>query len=373
MLKFLHLALVFLLFTTTFAQKKKNNNSLVFPYLVLNEVVALDTSYFNGYSYAKEFYSQSYRKAVLTDNFDLHSLLIKKMTNPDFTVYEDYSPYKGTYLERYDELFVKADISKILSDLGGRSDTILLNNEDGELVETVVNKPVDTVGLKAIMFFDKWLFNEEEFRLTKTVLGFCPIRKYQRPDDDDEYGSWLFRKAGWLVFPELRKGKLRRLEKRMKFLGHFEYEFSIDNKLLFNKDDENALYLEEMDSPNWNSYARQNFRNVLIIRALSGKSKVVDHATKQPLNQQQIKAKLGFRVEEVILVDPETMEEKTMEIETGIYKEDIKSVLFFEDWYIDLETMRIKKIVKAIAPVRYYIFDGVIPKKEVAFVIYLNE
>ena len=369
MLRFFNLFTILFLFTGLFAQKKKNNNSLLFPDLIVSEVVALDTGYFTGYSYAKKFYGQILQKVNLTDKFDLSTLLVKKMTNQGFLIYQDYSPYKDIYLERYDEVFVKADIAKVLRDLGGKSDTILLNNEKGELVETVVNKPIDTSEVQALLFFDKWLFNKDEFILTKTVLGFCPIRKYRSPYTDDQ---WLFRKTDWFVFPELKKGKLRRLEKRMKYLGHFEYEFSIESKQLFGNDDENALLLEELDSPNWNSYARQSLRNALINRALSGKSKVVDYDTKKILVKDQIKANLGYEITEVSYVDPETMVEETMEVETGIYKEDIKSVIFFEDWYIDLETMRIKKVVKALAPVRFYLYDGDVPKKKVAFIIYLN-
>ncbi len=370
MLKYLNLILLILSFSSVFAQKKKQVNSLIFPDLVLSDVIAIDTNYFNGYSYAKEFYSQAIKKAELTNKFNFRAQLVKKMTNVAFTVYEDYSPYGNAYFERYDELFVKADISKILDNLGGRSDTIMLNNEKGELVNSVVNQPVDTAGLKALLFFDKWIFNENEFQLTKTVLGFCPVRRYEREYDD--LRQWLYKKTAWFVFPELKKGKLKRVEKRMEFLGHFEYEFSIENKLLFNKDDENALFLEELDAPNWNSFARQRFRNMLIDRALSGKSKVVNYKTKEPLNNQQIKAKLGYETTEMVYVDPETAQEKTIMAETEIYREDIKSVIFFEDWYFDLETMRIKKVVKAIAPIRFYMYDGVVPKKDVAFIIYLN-
>jgi hypothetical protein len=370
MQKYLYLTLLILSLSSVFAQNKKQTNSLIFSDLVVSEVIAIDTNYFNGYSYAKEFYSQSIKRAELTNKFKFSALLVNKMTDLGFTVYEDYSPYGNAYFERYAELFVKANISQILDNLGGRSDTIMLNNEKGELAESVVNQPVDTASLKALLFFDKWIFDKDDFQLTKTVLGFCPIRRYER--DYDDLRQWLYRKTAWFVFPELKRRKQKRVEKRMEFLGHFEYEFSIENKLLFNKDDENALYLEELDAPNWNSYARQQFRNSLINRALSGKSKVVDFKTKEPLNQQQAKAKLGYEVVEMVLVDPETAEEKTIMTETGIYKEDIKSVIFFEDWYIDLETMRIKKVVKAIAPVRFYIYDGVIPKKEVAFIIYMN-
>ncbi len=370
MLKYLKLILLILSLSSAFAQNNKLTNSLFFPTLVLSDVIAIDTNYFNGYSYAKEFYSQAINKNELTNEFNFNSLLIKKMTDLDFTVYEDYSPYGKAYFERYDELFVKADISKILDNLGGRSDTIMLNNEKGELVKSVVNQPIDTVDIKALLFFDKWFFNEKEFQLTKTVLGFCPIRRYEREYDD--LRQWLYKKTAWFVFPELRKGKLKRLQKRMEFLGHFEYEFSVENKLLFGKDDENALYLEELDAPNWNSFSRQRFRSLLIDRALSGKSKVVNYKTNEPLNQQQIKAQLGYEITKMVYVDPETAKEKTVMSETGIYKEDIKSVIFYEDWYIDIETMRIKKVVKAIAPVRFYLDDGVIPKKEVAFIVYMN-
>lgn len=352
--------------------QKKNSNALIFPNLVISDVVPLDADYFNGYGYASSFYSQAVIKTKLSKKLNLSALMVKKMTNHGFTVYEDFSPYKNAYLDRYDELFIKADMEKILKDLGGKSDTLVLIDKNGKDKKSVVNQPIDTSQLQALLFFDKWFFDKEKFQLTKTVLGYCPVRKYQAPSDDFGEDKWFYRKTEWFVFPELKKGKLKRLGKRMKFLGHFQYEFSIENKTLFGKDDENALYLEELDAPNWNSFARQIFRNLLINRALSGKSKVVDYYTNNALNLDEIKENLGYGVQKVVVIDPETGQEKEIEMETNIYKEDIKSLIFFEDWYIDTKTMRIKKYVKAIAPVRFYPTEGDEWKKKIAFTIFFD-
>jgi len=369
MLRSVQIALMIFLLTPIFAQKK-GQNSLQFPDLVVSDVIAIDTSYFSGYSYAKVFYSQNIEKNDISKEFNLSSILVKKMTNPNFRTYQDYSPYGGVFFDRYDEIFVKADVAKVIEDLGGKSDTVTLYNDAGDLVKSVVNQPLDTNELKGLLFFDKWFFDEEEFKFTKEVLAYCPVRRYENTFGMEE--SWYYRKIAWFVFPKMKRRKLKKLEKRMDYLGRFEYEFSVENKLLFGKDDENALYQEEIDSPNWNSFARQNIRNIVINRALSGKSKVVDYQTGNLLSFEQIRKNLGYEVKDMIYVNPETGEEKTESVETEIYKEDIKSMIFIEDWYIDRETMRIKKEVKAIAPVRFYTYDGVLTKKKVAFVIYFN-
>ncbi len=357
-------------FLNTIVAQKRVHNSLLFTDLVVSDVIAIDTSYFTGFSYAKEFYRQNIEKIAISEKLNLKSLLVKKMMDLSFPVYLDYSPYADVYFEKYEQIFVKADRNKLLEDLGGKADTIVRNNDANDLERLVVNESPDTSEIKGILFFDNWIFNEKEFKFYKNVLAYCPIRRYSRPSDD--FNRWDYRKTAWFVFPKLKKAKQKRLEKRMQFLGHFEYEYAIENKLMFGKDNENGLYLEEVDAPNWNSYARQNLRNIIIKKALSGASKVVDYKTKMPMEQGLIMANLGYEVRDITYIDPETEETKIESVETEIYKEDIKSIIFIEDWYIDIETMRIKKEVKAMAPVRFYTYDGVIPKKKIAFMIYLN-
>ena len=101
------------------------------------------------------------------------------MTDPNFQLYQDYSPYGNVYFGKFDEIFVKADIAKVIKDLGGKSDTIELYNDEGEIEKSIVNQSIDATQLKGLLFFDKWFFNEVDFMFTKEVMAYCPIRRYE--------------------------------------------------------------------------------------------------------------------------------------------------------------------------------------------------
>ncbi|MDF1551266.1 MAG: hypothetical protein P1P88_25825 [Bacteroidales bacterium] len=363
-----------LIFTLVVLAQKKSGNALLYPKLVISDVVAIDSTYFFGFGYAKDFNKQAINEINYVNNVNLAEMLVKKMTLPGTDIYENYSPYKDVYFGKYKEIFVKIPHTEILSSLGASADTIMKVDDNGELEKAVIQHNADTSEIQALFFFDEWFFDEASFSFSKKVLAYSPIRKYGRNGLEDEE-EWRYRKVGFFVAPELKKRKYKKIQKRMKLLAHVKYEFSIDNKELFgNREDDLALFTEDLDAPNWNSYARQNFRKLLIDRVLSQKSKAYDYYTGNLLSLEKLKAQLGNEKFEVVTIDPETGDEKIIEYETEIVNEFIKSVIFIEDWYIDPQTMLIDKRVTGIAPVRFTedMETGNIEKK-VAFVLYFDK
>lgn len=363
-----------LMFALVILAQKRSENALMFPDLVINDVVAIDTTYFNGIDYAKAFNNQSINYIQFVNNFRFAALLVKKMMQSETNIYQNYSPYRDVYFEKYDQIFKKKPLLELKKNLGESIDTVIGVDDNGELQKRVIFSGVDTAELKALLFFDEWYFDEQNFKFSKEVMAYCPIRKYIVEDFELE-NEWRFRLIGYFVTPELKKRQLKKIKKHMKLFAHVKYEFSVENKLLFGyQDDDIALYTEDWNSPNWNSYARQKFRNLLINRVLSQKSKAYDYYTGNLLSLEHLKANLGHEKFEVVTIDPETGDEKIIEYETEIVNEFIKSVIFIEDWYIDPQTMLIDKRVMGIAPVRFTeeIETGNIEKK-VAFVLYFDK
>jgi hypothetical protein len=60
-----------------------------------------------------------------------------------------------------------------------------------------------------------------------------------------------------------------------------------------------------------------------------------------------------------------------------INSDEIKSLIFIEDWYWDKESLKLKKIVTGIAPVRTYFKSDEEGKafnvKEIVYVVYFND
>lgn len=362
--------LVFMLAMSCSAQKQVSN-ALQYPALVVNDLVAIDSTFFNGFGFAKQFYNQQVYKVQIVDNMKFIKFLVQKMTKSDVSIYKNYSPYKDVFVEKYNEVYEKIPLSELADNLGEYTDTIMQVAANGELEAKAAIHHADISELKALLFYDVWSFDEKNFSFTKKVIAYCPIRKYPNPHRDDD--DWWFKKIGFIVTPVLKKRQENKIHKRMKLFAHVEYEFPLENKEQFgNNDNEMALYTEDLESPNWNSYARQKFRNLLINKALSQQTQVKDYASGNLLGLDKVKANLGYGEQEVIMVDPDTGEEKIFKIEPEIVKEEIKSVIFIEDWYYDPETLLIEKKVKGLAPVRF--FED--PEtgntvKKIAFVLYL--
>ncbi|MEN8121665.1 MAG: hypothetical protein ABFS35_15040 [Bacteroidota bacterium] len=373
---------IFLLqFITVFAQKQ-GNNALLYTDVVVNDVIAIDTSYFTGFNYAKKFYSQSYENVVFSKEFDFKKLLVEKMLDTSYIVYQDYSPYGNVYSYEEEEIQTKFDKNELKEYLGldtlyeyeDEDMTYFSSEKEGMDYLNAIIEGIDTTEIKGIQFYDKWFFNEKDFSFTKQVMAYCPIRRFYRVDCD-ACDEMKYRKTAWFVFPELKKRAQKKVEKRMEYLGRFEYEYSIENTSLFGIDDDGkALYLEEENSPNWNSFARESMRKLLIDRALSGKSKVFDYHTNKQLKHDQVKINLGYEIVEIQIENPETWELEMIKLQEEIKPWEIKSLLFIEDWYIDTETMRLKKEIIGIAPIRYFPSDNDKNyEKKVAFVLYFDE
>jgi hypothetical protein len=363
-----------LLFSTGLRAQKKAPNALLYPNVVISDVIPLDSTYYIGFGFARKFHMQSFNRINYKEGLSLNTLLVEKITHPATIVYENFSPYNDVYFNKYDEIFSRIPLEQIKRILGEYSDTIIQVDDEGELKKKVTHHAPDTNEVKGLLFFDEWFFDEKAFTLIKKVLAYCPIRKYARNIYEEEDG-WAFRKIGYFVFPELKKRQLKKVEKRMRHIARVKYEYPIENRHFFNKPDtEMALYTEDYDSPNWNSYARLKFRNLLINRALSGKSRVCDFNSKKALDLPEIKKRLGYTYEKLVQVDPETGKEKAIEYETDIIREDIKSVIFVEDWFIDYKSMRMKKEIIGIALVRYYDNEEYTKKlKRIAFIIYFDK
>jgi gliding motility associated protien GldN len=95
----------------------------------------------------------------------------------------------------------------ILKTLGAGTNTVMIEQEDGSMVEQQVVEGAKTYQVKQFMVKEIWYFDRNYSRLDVRILGLCPIREYVEDDLGDAAGAdggVVKNKAFWVYFPEVR-------------------------------------------------------------------------------------------------------------------------------------------------------------------------
>jgi len=267
--------------------------------------------------------------------------------------------------------------------MGGRTEEVYIEDfATGEMKSKIVELEADKTELNGILFNDIWYFDEKNFKLTKVVKAYCPIRRYFRDNDlDDEL---RYRKIAYFIYDNYKSTKEKlESESRMKLFKKLKYEFFLDNTEYAHLDLEGLglydIHFEKSNSPFWTSYAKNKFRYIIIDRVLTGQSAAYDFTSGEKLQVKQVLKNLGEREDSLMLEDPETYEFIVKVIKSPFNIMEIKSGIFIENWYVDQQTMRIKKEIVGVAPVRWYYpvdyfgEEAEALRKEIAFVVYFDK
>jgi hypothetical protein len=212
--------------------------------------------------------------------------------------------------------------------------------------------------LNKILFVETWQFNASKFVMTKDVERWCPVRTYMKQIDSvqsEEIKKMLF----WVMQSDKKceKNKMSLLKENIS------YEFNLTNETV----------------PEWlRDFNHERFISLVLSQALSGKIAAFDffNQTKQ-LSSKEIRENLGETTKYYFVENKTTGNFDTVEVASRYFPEEITSVIFVEDWYIDWNTLQILKKVKSIAPVRHYINyrdngDEEMEKK-ITFIVHFKE
>ena len=86
---------------------------------------------------------------------------------------------------------------------GARNDTIMVVDEDGNMVEQPRNTPRRIEEVKMLMIKEKIYFDKRHSVLNRMVIGICPIRLYSRDSADPDAPIERV-KTMWVYVPEAR-------------------------------------------------------------------------------------------------------------------------------------------------------------------------
>lgn len=199
--------------------------------------------------------------------------------------------------------------------------------------------------INALIFTEAWHFDESEWTFRKEVRSFTPVREYS---DTARYR-------------ELRIRVLERLNQveadteRREYLGtiFFEFPLMLDPKVEDIREDL-AYFTEQARNPFWTSYNRRKLVDVLIRKVFNNEVPAYRYGTNVRTNRNEIERAFNAGWMTMAYQDQHgDMQDTSVYIDYNI--EEIQSLVFVEDWYINPEGFTIYKNVAGIAPVRHFI------------------
>ncbi len=250
------------------------------------------------------------------------------------------------------KLLNDVDISYVFDSRTNRTVNIDENTFDTVVTETPY--VFDPSSVQKLVFREEWNFSKEKFIMTKKLLQYAPIRIVKRNID----------------------GKGLDLAKQM--LLWINCEKKTDDRKLLAENVTYELNLINQDNPEWmESLSVSRFVDILLSQVLDGKRTAYDFFSndKVALSIDVVRANLGATVETYYVEDDDKNVVDTVQITGNVYPDEIQSVIFVEDWYVD-DNMVIYKTVKRIAPVRHYRKVNELAEEEIVkkvpFIVDLN-
>jgi gliding motility associated protien GldN len=103
------------------------------------------------------------------------------------------------------------DLEAVQNNLGAETTTTtVVDVETGQMVERQIEGEVRTHEVREYLVLEQWYFDKQHSTFRSRVIGFAPIRVYQRRDDDgNETGEWQKRQVFWVYYPHIRDALAR--------------------------------------------------------------------------------------------------------------------------------------------------------------------
>lgn len=205
------------------------------------------------------------------------------------------------------------------------------------------------LGINALYFIESWEFNQNSFTFKKNVESWSPVFEFIKDNDGEKY---IAKKLLYDV-----KGVSQNEEQLIA--QNMTYEVS------FNSEAKTSEFLDV-----------KKMARLISEPVSEGKMKAYDFMldTEMPLNE--VKEQLGYAIDSLEEEDPVTGTWVWKYIERPLDFNSIEGFIFVEDWYIDTQSLSIRKQVKSIAPVVYgYRIDengDAIQYKRIAFNVKLS-
>ena len=279
------------------------------------------------------------------DKTDFVSKLVSTTLDGNIKVYDSFDTSK---------VLTKDEIKTII---GSWQDTVVgINEKQGDTALIIRQFGFDKKELTKLLFTENWYFNSQTFSLTKTVKTWCPVKVYYKEEDTAHED----------------------LLKKMLFLVKQKSGSRPQNCSLIKENVTTEFSLYNQQVPEWLADLNpKRFLNIMLDNVLTNKVPAYDFFDqKKKLSIDEIKANLGETTKLYSVENKQTESYDTLRINSKMDIDEIKTLIFTEDWYIDWNTLAIYKTIKSIAPVRVYSTshngEGDEVEKKIVFIVHLK-
>jgi gliding motility associated protien GldN len=99
------------------------------------------------------------------------------------------------------------DMKTINERLGALTTTqTVVDVATGQEVDRAIEGTIRTFEVREYLLLEQWYFDKQHSTFRSRVIGFAPIRVYQRRDDDgNDTGEWQKRQIFWVYYPHIRE------------------------------------------------------------------------------------------------------------------------------------------------------------------------
>ncbi len=136
-----------------------------------------------------------YPTANIGSRVNLVNLLLKGVESGEITAYD---PNTG-----FNEFARPLSKTELDQSFGAKQDTIMVANEDGDMVPMVRNVERRIEEVKRLLVKEKIYFDKKHSVLNRVVIGICPIRVYTRDSADPDAPPEMM-KTMWVYVPQAR-------------------------------------------------------------------------------------------------------------------------------------------------------------------------
>jgi len=321
------------------AQPKSNtrNNILLPPNLIVNYSCLLDSCYGTldkgrcSDSLLKPYLKNKEYKNILSIINDSVIFSARKVFNPNFTG-ESYQLYNS--LVPIDLLPLNVDV------------TFRWSSES----------------LCGLNFIEEWVVNENPLSISKKILAYSPFFRYYWEGEENKRNP-SFELAFMVVDSLVNPNDIKKSDQRMVLTNTVQYEFFLYTENFFYDVERNINYYDSISaiannsgynlanpkSPFLSKYSIAKVLELLRDKVLNKELTAYDFDTQKVLELEEVKSNLGLHDGWGDADWGEPLES----MNKNKFINEVASIIFIEDWYIDPVTLRMKKIIKGIAPVRY--------------------
>ncbi len=249
------------------------------------------------------------------------------------------------------------DTTQILYQLNAGWDTSFVIETDGSLQALPIYRPIKFGEINGLFFFESWWLDAKSYRFLKDVIAYQPIREYQALSRTDPEKTETLKRLVFMVIPEIpvrapEKKKYKWKDFQLLRKDH-QYEVKLYNKsydkYIFREELQTGVSIPEYEEWQYHHFDfykyfdRDRFLEQIINGILDGKLTVCHPGIeKNVMNKMEFISLLHDIPAEADYDPPSTISPEQYPLN------ELNSLVFYEDWYINPINLQIYKDVKKL-------------------------